>query len=207
MQKKEIIKPEYLIKDIASSIECGHQMSKKEYIISSVAIVVSVLLLPIIAICFIEYNIISDIAVFLMVLGALLGVMFYCLYIPLSISFKIRNINLDDYETEQLTLTHKKSDEYNTSVKIRRKSYRGNTLYAHVSVYTLVFGDDIEWQIPNRMYTWNDGGSSSGVYVFENSNIGDKFITVINKKTRKIAVAYDTKIFEYDKKRQWETSL
>jgi len=61
----------------------------------------------------------------------------------------------------------------------------------------LVFDNGIEWQIPNRIYAWNNEGSSSSVYIFENSNIGDKFITVINKKTRKIAVAYNTEVFEF----------
>jgi hypothetical protein len=33
--------------------------------------------------------------------------------------------------------------------------------------------------------------------VFENSHRGDEFIIVIEKKTRRVVVAYHTKFFEY----------
>lgn len=54
---------------------------------------------------------------------------------------------------------------------------------------------------------WRSDGAFSAVSIFDNATVGDKFIAVINKKTGKIAVAYNTEFFDIDKKRQWETSL
>jgi len=202
MEKKELIKPDYIINDIVASIKSGHKMSKKEHIIFSI---VFLLFATILIFCF-DFLALPISLIILWAMG-------HFLILPFIVHIKTQSINLNNYEIKTLVLSNKKTEEYNITHRRwrffwtrvlfgRRLSYRTNVI-----VRTMYFEKNLEWQIPDGLYQWCSNGAFSTATIFDNATVGDKFFAVIDKKTGKIAVAYDTKIFEYDKKRQWETSL
>ncbi len=191
MQNKEKVKTEYIIKDIACSLRSKREMSKKTYIFMNFGLIAVVLL----TVLLIMLNIGLALGLlFLLLILAVLSVMLQ----PLFTMYKIQKIDLDDYVIKQLTLSNKKHDNYygyyRTNSFLVDKT-RAEGQINPVELYTLVFEKNLEWRIPERLYGWRDDGTFSSAFIYDNANEGEKYIVVINKKTGKIAVAYDTEYF------------
>ena len=67
----------------------------------------------------------------------------------------------------------------------------------HVQYRVLRFKTNGKWWIPEQNYLWSERNSMSDGDLLAHSHLEDEFIVVIEKKTKRIVVAYSTKVFEY----------
>ncbi len=96
---------------------------------------------------------------------------------------KVKQINTDDYEIATEKLSHVEKEQY--YIKGTRHS-PGRT----VINYTLHFENDKPWRIPGRICVWSKERMLSDWYVYENAHRGDTFVTVTERETGKIVMAY-----------------
>ena len=71
--------------------------------------------------------------------------------------------------------------------------------YAKVQVdnYMIRFENGGVWRIAEKNYSWSVERPMSDWYIFENAHRGDVFITVTERSTGTVMMAYDTEFFEY----------
>ena len=66
-----------------------------------------------------------------------------------------------------------------------------------VNNYIVRFENDKSWRVPKELYNWNERLRCQDLGVYNTTHRGDTMIVVTEKSTGKIAVAYNTNIFEY----------
>ena len=122
------------------------------------------------------------------ILAAIIGCIMYILISYLSFRHKRSRFCIDDYQVQIQKLS------YNTQESYIDKSGRRHIT---VNIYVMHFEDGRCWTVPDDNYRWSKELPMSENAVLQNSNAGDDFITVAEKATGKIVVAYNTKFFEY----------
>lgn len=101
---------------------------------------------------------------------------------------KAARISIDDYVVKKSVVKKTKRERY---VKITKRRI------TVVKNYNILFEKERVWRIPGELYWWSENNSTSDITVYENTEQGDVFYTVCEKKSGKIVMAYNTETFEY----------
>jgi len=186
LPKKERITDEEIIKDIQNVIRAPERDTETEYQKST-------FLSFLLAIALIAATIVCAVWVpwaILLLIPFLIG---YIVFINLRIRHKVKKVRIENYEVTTATLLYS-VDESHWEEQVSR---RGNRRRVWISYYVLRFEEFGYWLIPEDNYLWSGELPMGDGYIYENSHRGDKFIVVIEKKTKRIVVAYHTDLFEY----------
>ncbi len=188
MPKKERITNVEIIKDIQNAISAPARESETEYQRSTpLAFLLAIAMIVAMIVCAVWAP-----WVILMLIPLLIA---YCVFINLRIRHKVKKVRIENYEVTTATLLHS-VDESHWEEQV---SQRGRRRRVWISYYVLRFEEFGYWLIPKDNYLWSGELPMGDGYIYENSHRGDKFIVVIEKKTRRIIVAYHTDYFEYRK--------
>ena len=71
------------------------------------------------------------------------------------------------------------------------------TFYKGNWISYLQFSNNGRWEMEGNYYSWSDKYKMSSTGICNTSNSKDMFYVVLYKDTKKIAIAYNTKFFEY----------
>ncbi len=73
------------------------------------------------------------------------------------------------------------------------------TFYKAKYISYIEFSKNGRWELEGLYYIWSDKYKMSGTGICKTSNVNDIFYLVLYKSTHKIAIAYNTKYFDYQK--------
>lgn len=175
--EKEIITKKEIENDIIHAIKHPAHTPRALYFIW-----VAVLFAAMMGLVFLERYIIFLPAVVLVVILLLPAVNFYLR------DRKIARLSIDDYVVKKSVVKKVRHERY---IKLAGRRIR------MVDNYNILFEKEKVWRIPAEMYWWSENNPMSDITVYENTAQGDVFYTVSEKKSGKIVMAYNTKIFEY----------
>jgi hypothetical protein len=102
----------------------------------------------------------------------------------------MKKVRLQDYEIT----TDFVSEAADESFFVKRAPLSSG---CHVQYRVLRFKTNGKWWIPEQNYLWSERNSMSDGDLLAHSHLEDEFVVVIEKKTRRVVVAYHTKFFEY----------
>ena len=182
MAKKETVTIAEIEKDIRSRLKQGVDMLEDDYNKgNSWAWLYATVLFV--------FSIIAPFAFTTAVLVLLLAIIVITVVKSILNFYKIKKISIDDYEIKT-DIVHSTSEEH--YMKQQRR-------YAKVQVdnYMIRFENGGVWRIAKKNYSWSVERPMSDWYIFENAHRGDVFITVTERSTGTVMMAYDTEFFEY----------
>ena len=190
MPKKETFTDVEILEDIKNEIKDPKRLSEIEYQKSSlpsflvvIALIVAVIICAVWEVCEIFLSIPLLIA--------------YIVFIKLRVLYKAKKVRIENYEVTTATLLNTVDESHWEERASHYGSYR--TRREWISYYVLRFEEFGYWVIPTTNYYWSKELRMQDGYIYENSHRGDEFIIVIEKKTKRIVVAYHTDYFEYRK--------
>lgn len=188
MPKKERITDAEIIKDIQNVIKEPKRESEIEYQRSTLsATLLAIAMIVAMIVCAVWAPWVIPMLIQLLIV--------YCVFINLRIRHKVKKVRIENYEVTTATLLHS-VDESHWEEEVSRQGSRHRVW---VSYYVLRFEEFGYWLIPKDNYLWSGELPMGDGYIYENSHRGDKFIVVIEKKTKRVVMAYHTDLFEYRK--------
>ena len=189
LAKKEIVTTREMIQDIANSLQHPAAISKKSRIKRIFFIVLCVALSCMIGVIFPKFLLIE-----VFVLVPLFCVLFWG-WENRRYTYLSKNIRIEDYEIISDVLLRRELEAYET---------RGSKYHPVVTVriYKLFFESGRQWRIPaTRNYRWSERNFKWDSEIFNLSEKGDAFITVVEKNSGQVVVAYPADLFEYKETR------
>ena len=180
MTKKDIVTAREIEQDIANVLQNPanpSETSRKKYILIGVLIgilsVSTIIIFPWLLFIVIPLAVV----LWVMLIRHLLG--------------KPKNVHIKDYEVTADILSYKEHESYNI-----RGSQTTPTI--SVDVFRLFFESGRQWCLPTaKNYRWSERNAQQSDRIYDLAKQGDTFITVIEKKTGKIVVAYSTQFFVF----------
>ena len=171
-------------KDIISSLKNPPKMSKAAYqkinipalVIVCIAVVVECIY-PALIMWLLSFLIIF-----------IVGYAIFCYW---SFKNKIKKVTLDDYDITSEIVRCISEEHYRAK---RPGKYSGSE---QINYYVICFENGKSWRVPKELYNWNERLRCQDLGVYNTTHRGDTMIVVAEKNTGKIAVAYNTNIFEY----------
>ena len=182
MEEREKLTPERIRQDIIYSIKHPLDEKKDDYKKGKIiaGIVFGIAMAGVLIIAFLQWNpwIIYGFFIVLIAFGITEAIV-----LSVRRHRKVKRICMDGYEFAVEKLSHVEKEQY--YIKATRYS-SGRT----VINYTLHFENDKPWRIPERICVWSRERMLSDWYVYENAHRGDSFVTVTEKETGEIVMAY-----------------
>ena len=188
MARKQIVTNENIRTDIKNALKhpatlshVEHRKSRSPFLVYSGAMLIAIVL-------FQNY--------YKVVFG--IGLAFIVAYLVVDYFRKqksIANVSIENYEIKTECVSFVKEEIYRTDHKIHLSPTIRKIHTAQV--YILFFDNEKTWNIPKSNYSWSGECPMSDDFIYKNTNLGDIFWTVTEKRTGKIVVAYPTEYFEY----------
>jgi hypothetical protein len=189
VRKKETFTDVEVVKDIKNEIKDPERQSETQYQDSNFYIILAVIGLFALNI----YLGIHFDEIFVWIWGCvpvfLLGLVFW--YVLRDV-WRVKRVRIENYEITTAILSDTADESHWEKQSAGRHSRR-----VWVPYHRFRFEKYGYWIVPVENYCWSKESPMGAWYVFENSHRGDEFIIVIEKKTRRVVVAYHTKFFEY----------
>ena len=186
-KEKERLTREQIKKDITFAMSQWVDMTEKE---SNKGIIPAILLVcaTIISGFFLDRYIIVFFLPGAAILCSLVLVTKFCLR-----RYRAKHSSIDEYEIVTDILAGVSHEDYRIG-----GGGRGGGRSRTVHIYALLFESGKRWQLPNRLYAREADEGRKALVVYENCHRGDMFILAIEKKSGKLAMAYNALFFEYD---------
>lgn len=186
MAKKQTLTNAEIEKDIISALQNPPKESEVSYKRWTVPCLIITLLLVVI-----EFIYPIFIIWFLLALIAL--TVASCVFHHFRLKNQIKNIKINDYDITA-EIVHSISEEHyraesGSSVRHRRTEQIDN--------YIIYFESGKVWRVPKKLYCWDVRLRMHDFDIFNSTHRGDTMIVVTEKNSDKIAVAYNTEIFDY----------
>lgn len=103
---------------------------------------------------------------------------------------RTKNVSADDYLIGRDTVSHIHEEKY-------QYHPRGAIVSREKTIRTIHFESGASWCIPKEAYLWSAEFTMSDVSVFDSTHKGNSFITVSDKNSGEVVVAYNENFFDY----------
>lgn len=108
---------------------------------------------------------------------------------------RINHVSMDDYEISTACVSYIREEIYSTDNRIHLNPV---TKEIHTArVYVMYFDNGSVWNIPENNYLWSGENPMSNVSLYRNTPPGAVFLTITDKHTGNIVMAYPMEYFEY----------
>jgi hypothetical protein len=189
LAKKEIVTAREMLQDIVNTLQYPAAISKKSHIKRIFLIVLCVALSCMIGVIFPKFLLIE-----VFVLAPLFWSLFWW-WRNRRYTYLSKKIRIEDYEIKSDVLLRRELDTYEVTGD---RYHPVMTVY----IYKLFFESGGQWNIPEtRNYRWSERNAKWDSEIFNLSEEGAAFITVVEKSSGKVAVAYPADLFEYKETR------
>ena len=147
----------------------------------------------IIPICLVAIGFIYPISIPWILLGLIVFLIGYRLFDHFLLKNQIKNVTIDDYDITIDVVSSTDEEHYMVTIDssvVRR-------CIDEVHNYIIHFENGKSWRVPKELYGGKDRLWMQDRGIYNSTHRGDTMITVTEKNTGNIVIAYNTNIFEY----------
>ncbi len=190
MAKKQILTNLEIEKDIVGAFKKPSEGPKPPYGINTVIGIILAIVLWVIALMYTVFIVRFS----LILIGLLIvGNIFYSVWFK----YRIKNVTADDYDITKETVYSTDEEHYEGKSRYRRRTGGLFRIKEPIDNYIIHFENGKTWRVPKELYIWHEKLCMRNVDIYNSTHRGDTMITVTEKKSGKIVVAYNTEFFEY----------